>query len=370
MPPSSRAVTCPACRRIIAADEPRCPFCGESFGTVFRIDSALHRALGRLDFTKGVVGACILIYALMLALDSMAGVEKAGLGVANPSIGALYIFGLQSTWRIIEAGEWWRLIAAVFLHLSLLHLAMNLAALIFVGPIVEEIYGRARYIVIYVLSGFAASAGSLLFRIDGAGASGAIFGLIGAVAAFGWMRGGTYGAALMRQMLGWAIYGLVFGFLVGANNVAHLCGLGAGAGAGLVLGRGPRWLRTVGNVLAGAASALVAASFIALALAFPSNRRYLDHDTVYEIALAMFTVQEEAAEEAEGAPFPADLDDPLRTLHRLQGPDPRAEAARVAVVTALLAWKAGGGAEAFAAREALRRHLSEFAVWLTEEGPK
>ncbi|MBN1417615.1 MAG: hypothetical protein JXP34_02500, partial [Planctomycetes bacterium] len=64
------------------------------------------------------------------------------------------------------------------------------------------------------------------------------------------------------------------------------------------------------------------------------------------------------------------LDDLLRRLQRIRGPDPRAEAARAGVVEALLAWKNGDPARASAARASLRRHLEAFAAWLREEGPK
>ena len=83
---------------------------------------------------------------------------------------------------IISTGEWWRLVTAMFLHGSLLHLAFNMFALYWLGRIIEDALGTPRFLLVYIVSGLAGSAGALWFSSAFAvtvGASGAIFGHIG-----------------------------------------------------------------------------------------------------------------------------------------------------------------------------------------------
>jgi membrane associated rhomboid family serine protease len=80
-------------------------------------------------------------------------------------------------------GEWWRLITSAFLHYGPLHLAMNMVSLYFAGSILEQVIGRWRFLLLYLVSGLAGAAGALLWSPDSAtvGASGAIFGILGAL---------------------------------------------------------------------------------------------------------------------------------------------------------------------------------------------
>jgi rhomboid protease GluP len=78
-------------------------------------------------------------------------------------------------------GEWWRLFTSVFIHFSIAHLVLNMIALVMFGPLVERLYGSVNYLLIYLLAGIAGSLASLSWRpeINSAGASGAIFGILG-----------------------------------------------------------------------------------------------------------------------------------------------------------------------------------------------
>src|SRR5688572_8988869 len=108
--------------------------------------------------------------------------EFAG-GSANPS--TLIGFGAKSNYEINQ-GEIWRFITPIFIHIGLLHLFFNSYALWVVGPQVEKLYGGARFLILYVLSGVAGVIASYWYRPDvlSAGASGAIFGLFGVLFAF------------------------------------------------------------------------------------------------------------------------------------------------------------------------------------------
>jgi rhomboid protease GluP len=123
---------------------------------------------------------------------------------------------------------------AIFVHIGLIHLAFNVIALVTVSKFLEEELGGARYLSVFLLTGLAGAAASyaLHFRVLSAGASGAIFGLIGfAIPYFGRQR--TLQARdVQRLMIRWGIYAFVFGLLFGADNYAH----GGGFVAGLLLG--------------------------------------------------------------------------------------------------------------------------------------
>jgi rhomboid protease GluP len=148
------------------------------------------------------------------------------------------------------AGEWWRLGTAMFLHFGVVHLLFNMWALWVIGGLVERLFGHARFAAIYAVAGLAGGLASMAWNpiANSAGASGAIFGIIGAQLAF-FMRGGhRIPAAVVRAQrnstLGFIAYAVVFGFVVpGIDNAAHLGGLATGFGLGwlltLPLGREP-----------------------------------------------------------------------------------------------------------------------------------
>ena len=123
-----------------------------------------------------------------------------------------------------------------FLHIGLMHLMFNCSALFSIGPQVEGIFGSQKFVFAYVATGIGSGLASLMFLpANTAGASGAIFGLIGLMAVYGYRLGGSFGRGLMRQMLIWAGIGIMFGFFIGANNVAHVGGFVAGGALGFVL---------------------------------------------------------------------------------------------------------------------------------------
>ncbi len=145
---------------------------------------------------------------------------------------------------LTAAGEWWRLATAMFLHFGLVHLLFNVWALWVIGGLVERLYGHARFAVIYAVAGVAGGLASMAWNplANSAGASGAIFGIIGAQLAF-FMRGGhLIPAQVLRAQrnstLAFIAYAVVFGLVVpGIDNAAHLGGLATGFGLGWMLTR-------------------------------------------------------------------------------------------------------------------------------------
>lgn len=167
-------------------------------------------------------------------------------------------------------GEWWRLASATLLHFGPVHLLFNSWALWAIGTPVERLFGHLRFGAIYLASGLAGSLASVAWNplVNSAGASGAVFGIIGAQLAF-FLRGGhRIPAELIRAQrnstLGFIAYSVIFGFIVpGIDNAAHLGGLFTGTALGWALVRplGVRPDRS--RELAGSLLAVILAGIIA-----------------------------------------------------------------------------------------------------------
>lgn len=155
---------------------------------------------------------------------------------------------------LVEEGQYWRLVTAIFLHAGVLHLLFNVYALVIFGNLVEDAFGTLRFAAVYFVTGFAASAASFAFGSEGrvaVGASGAIFGLLGAWLAYNWRRRElSMAQANVRMALVLIGVNLIFGFSVqGIDNTAHIGGLVAGVFAGLAAeGFGRRGVRTASRI--------------------------------------------------------------------------------------------------------------------------
>ena len=122
-------------------------------------------------------------YVLMGLLVVVFGIQTLAGGSDNPQ--TLVNLGANYAPRVTVLGEYWRLFTANFLHIGLMHLAFNLYALYIVGTEVEMFYGPARFLLIYLLTGLSGAIASYAFTYGlSAGASTAIFGLIGTLVAF------------------------------------------------------------------------------------------------------------------------------------------------------------------------------------------
>lgn len=177
----------------------------------------------RTPFTFIFLAINIAIFLLM----SLAG------GTTNGP--TLMAFGVKSNAEI-HAGQWWRLITPIFIHIGLIHLFFNSYALWIVGPQVEKLYGSARFVILYVLTGVAGVLGSYFFHPENvsAGASGAIFGLFGVLLTFG-IRYRHSIPPFFKKAVGTGVLpviaiNLFIGFTIrGIDNSAHISGLIAGA---------------------------------------------------------------------------------------------------------------------------------------------
>jgi rhomboid protease GluP len=187
----------------------------------------------RLPFAKPVA-----TYVLLVAIAVGFGLETL-LG-GSTAIRTLVQVGAQVN-LLVAGGQYWRLITAMFLHIGLAHLAFNMYALYSLGRDIEGFYGSLRFLAIFFISGLA---GNVAYYILGpnavsAGASGAIFGLIGAEVAFLVSNRSLFGSFRRQRLLNLAfliVVNLAFGFMNrGINNLAHLGGLVSGLILGFAL---------------------------------------------------------------------------------------------------------------------------------------
>ena len=241
----------------------RCPEHSGKPQGVQRVTSAAHRAttgIGsrRLNaVTMFLIGLNVAVYLAELALGGQSNdtgnwIYEHGVLIANAAYGNGAPAGVAN-------GEWWRLITAAFLHYGPIHLGLNMLSLYFVGSILEQIVGRWRYVLLYFVSGLAGSAGALVVTPNSptAGASGAIFGVLGAL--FVLERRGVI--ATGGQVLGLIVLNLVFTFAIpGISIGGHLGGLAAGILLMLAFTRFPRSWQ-----LSAAAAAVVAAAALIVA---------------------------------------------------------------------------------------------------------
>lgn len=262
----TRTIVCPSCGRLTTADAAECLICGQRRPGMWGLTPLLQRVFRSGDVTGAITVACVALYILGLVFDPSAALRPRGpFDVFSPSHGALQALGMTGAFAWRE-GHWWTLLTAIYLHGNLLHILFNVLWIRQLGPAVEETYGSARFFVIFTVSGVAgfvvSNALGIAFTV---GASGAIFGLLGAMVAFGRKRGGVFGSLVLRQYGQWALLLFVMGFFMsGVNNLAHAGGFVGGLITGLVLSLAEHRSETAfGRLLAGA---LVVLTVIAFAL--------------------------------------------------------------------------------------------------------
>lgn len=137
-----------------------------------------------------------------------------------------------------KQGQFWRVITYAFFHGDIIHLLCNMYSLYIIGSQIEQVYGKVKYIVLYFLSAIVAGLVSGLLNTNGSiGASGAIFGLCGALLYFGYHYRLYLGNALKTQLIPVIILNLFIGFAIpGIDNFGHIGGLIGGLFASLIVG--------------------------------------------------------------------------------------------------------------------------------------
>jgi rhomboid protease GluP len=234
---TSGAILCPTCGRLTNADAPTCLVCGRRNPGMWGFAGPLRAIFRRRSFVDVVTVVCIVLYVASLVFDPRGALQPRSMfGLLSPSAEAMFALGATGSlpWQL---GRWWTLLTAIYLHGGILHVLFNVLMVRQLGPAVEELYGPSRVAVIFTVAGVAGFvASNFVGHPLTIGASGSIFGLLGAMVAFGQKRGGTFGALVLRQYGQWALLLFVLGFLMpGVNNVAHAGGFIGGFVAGLGL---------------------------------------------------------------------------------------------------------------------------------------
>jgi rhomboid protease GluP len=152
-------------------------------------------------------------------------------------VDANFIFG-EKVNSLIMQGEYWRLFMPIFLHEGIMHLAVNSFSLYAVGPTVESIYGRRKFLLIYLVAGIMGNVASFIFStVPSLGASGAIFGLMGALLYLLQRNKGSIKSSFGTSIIAIIVINLVYGFSnSGIDNFAHLGGLTGGYLSAFALG--------------------------------------------------------------------------------------------------------------------------------------
>jgi len=269
-PRTETAVSCSNCERPICTDcmvftsvGIKCPECG---GTPVGAKKAATRgrtaAFRGTDYivTRAMIVICVAVYVLQVAA---AGDIR---GTTGEVFREAALFG-----PFVADGEWWRLVTAGFLHAGPIHLFFNMLMLWWFGRPLEELIGRGRFISIYAVSLLAGAAGALLITPTGAsvGASGAVFGILGAGLVLERNRIPVFGRAALIVIA----FNLAFSFVL--NNVSvggHVGGLVGGMGAMLVLSRFGRGHAVYGRIGATELAGLVVLALASVAVSYARVR--------------------------------------------------------------------------------------------------
>jgi rhomboid protease GluP len=298
---------CRGCGAIVGAGQTDCAVCGASTSK----SSATPRPVAdreTLRFARAILArpykfTIILLVAnffvFLLMWQSSGMTSEALLGFPEP---VLIAYGAKLNQLINEQHQWWRFVTPMFVHVNLPHILVNMYSLWVVGPFVEKLYGSAKFIVIWVLTGVAGvvasyftvigpdtqlgSLGKFLFKTSdfpSAGASGALFGLVGVLFVFGIKFRNELPEGFKRAfgtgMLPIIVINLFIGYMAGGliDNAAHLGGLVTGAALALLVEYRRLGERTgvaiTWQVLRVGVLTLVVVSFLKVAQNFPSGVR-------------------------------------------------------------------------------------------------
>jgi rhomboid protease GluP len=228
------SVICPYCRKLVGVNDKECWNCGKKNPGMWGFAPLLRHFGNNLDFTNLVTWGCVALYIATLLFDPRH-IGSSGISILAPSTYSLFSFGASGSIPVFGYGRWWTLLSAAWLHGGMLHILFNMLWVRYVAPDTAELYGTSRTIIIYTVSSVT---GFLLSTLWGhqftIGASASIFGLFGALVAYG-RRGGS--SHIGRQAMTYAVILFVLGFIFPASvdNIAHAGGFIGGFAAGWIM---------------------------------------------------------------------------------------------------------------------------------------
>ena len=188
-------------------------------------------------FTKIFEPKKMIITPILITLCVLVFISMYIWGNGSENTITLLLFGANFR-PLVQAGEIWRLATSMFLHIGIVHLVVNMYSLYIIGKQLESFLGRWKFLIVYLGSGILGSLLSVVVHSSiSAGASGAIFGLLGSLLYFGYHYRLYLGTVLKTQVIPIIIINLLIGFMVpGIDNFAHIGGLVGGYLLTMVLG--------------------------------------------------------------------------------------------------------------------------------------
>ena len=247
---TSGSCICISCKQLISVAHPVCRHCGIKNPSLWGYAYSVRQLGTDFGFIKVVTWGCIALYAATLFAD-LVQVRTAGLSrILSPSNLSLLLFGATGSIPVVELGRWWTVLSAGWLHGSLLHIIFNLLWIRNLVPQVAMAFGPGRMVMIYTV---AIAVGGVLSSLAGVflkgipflggsqlsiGASGGLFGLLGALVAYGQIRKDS---AANQDAWRLALVLFVFGLLTPqVDNWGHLGGFLGGYLISRVKGINPR----------------------------------------------------------------------------------------------------------------------------------
>ena len=414
---------CRNCGALVGANETNCSACGapgDSAGAVAGRDAAQPQAqtpiydnetvrFARAVFNRPYIFTIVFIVAnvfVFLLVWSSSGLSSDAL--LEPPSSVLIAYGAKLNYLIKQNHEWWRFVTPIFIHIGVVHLLVNMYGLWMIGPYVERLYGSAKFVVLWIATGIAGdvasyftvrpdlavgSFGRFLFSSgDGpaAGASGALFGLIGVLFIFGikfrhelpegFKR--AFGTGLLPIIL----LNLFIGYAwrsqtISIGNSAHLGGLFVGALFGLTM----KYKRPneqdsttiVWRILKYAALALVVVSFVMIARHFNDQsytavaRQMPQNDAIkFRSYLEAISKGEEAYVDASNNGDKGKIEGAIAQLENAPKIDEQADALRDELKSLLTRMKElettakqGGGAPPRSSEKEKQKLDSDFEAW-------
>jgi rhomboid protease GluP len=234
---TSGSVVCASCGTLVGVNDDKCYSCGRSNPGLWGYAGAIRRLGSDLGFTQVVILGSAILYVLSLLL-SQGQIGMSGFNILSPSPIALLQLGSSGAVPMFVYDRWWTVLSAGWLHGSLLHILFNMYWVRMLAPATADVFGAGRMIIIYTAAGvvgFLASSTAGYFLpgvplLGGAGytvgASASVFGLLGALVAYGKLRGSS---AATSQAMMYAIILFVFGLVMsGVDNWAHAGGFAGG----------------------------------------------------------------------------------------------------------------------------------------------
>jgi len=226
-------------------------------------------------FTPALVVANAIVFVLMAI---------GGIDIDNPPLDGLIKWGANYG-PLTMGGDWWRLFTNTFVHIGIRHILFNMWALFTIGSLVERLFGNSLFLLIYIAAGILGSMASVIIHpeVVCAGASGAIFGLYGALIGFILRQRGAIPATVLTDLRNSAIffvgYNLFFGLLPGIDNSAHigglLCGIGLGYVAAMPLDVQARKAASLGRMTLTSSAFIMLIGLSAFVLDRSSNYAYI-----------------------------------------------------------------------------------------------